>query len=57
MELKDIYNELIKKAAKNAEKIVMSFSVPHHALKVPIANDYVMYNSYANHGELINAKL
>lgn len=56
-QLNEIYNELIKKAAKNAEKIFMSFSIPVHAVKAPIANDYILYNSYANHGELINAKL
>jgi hypothetical protein len=56
-ELKEIYNALIKKAAKNAETIMMSMSVPVHAIKAPIANDYVKYNSYANHGELVNAKL
>lgn len=35
----------------------MSFNVPVHAIKAPIANDYLLYNSYANHGELVNAKL
>jgi len=35
----------------------MSFNIPVHAIKAPIANDYILYNSYANHGELINAKL
>jgi hypothetical protein len=52
-----VYTQLIKKAAKNAEKVFMSFSIPYHAIKAPIANDYVEYNSYANEGELINAKL
>ena len=49
-ELKDVYNQLIKKAAKNAMNVVMSFNVPVHAIKAPIANDYLKYNSYANHG-------
>jgi hypothetical protein len=35
----------------------MSFSIPVHAIKAPIANDYIKYNSYANYGELKNAKL
>lgn len=48
---------MIKKAAKNAMNVVMSFNVPVHAIKAPIANDYLKYNSYANHGELVNAKL
>ena len=56
-EVQSLYTELIKKAAKNAEKIIMSLNIPVHAIKVPIANDYVKYNSYANQGELINAKL
>ena len=49
-ELKEIYNALIKKAAKNAKKVFMSFNVPVHAIKAPIANDYIKYNSYANYG-------
>lgn len=56
-EVESVYTQLIKKAAKNAEKVFMSFSIPVHAIKAPIANDYVKYNSYANEGELINAKL
>ena len=56
-ELNEVYSQLIKKAAKNAEKIFMSFSVPVHAIRAPIANDYVLYNSYDNQGELKNAKL
>jgi hypothetical protein len=28
-----------------------------HALRVPIAKDYVKYNSYANLGEVVDAKL
>jgi hypothetical protein len=35
----------------------MSFNIPVHAIKAPIANDYIKYNSYANYGELKNAKL
>ena len=56
-ELKDIYTELIKKAALNAMDVVMSMNVPVHAIKAPIANDYVKYNEYANHGELVDARL
>lgn len=56
-EVQGVYSELTKKAAKNAEKVFMSFNVPVHAIKAPIANDYVSYNSYANEGELVNAKL
>lgn len=55
--MKEVYNELIKKAAINAMKVIMSFNVPVYAIKAPIANDYLRYNSYANHGELVNAKL
>lgn len=56
-DLKEVYNQLIKKAANNALDIVMSFNVPVHAIKAPIANNYLRYNSYANNGELVNAKL
>jgi hypothetical protein len=55
--LKDDYNALIKLAAKDIEKVYLSFNVPEHALKIPIAKDYVKYNSYANYGEVVNAKL
>jgi len=41
---------LIKVAAKDIDAIVHSLNVPVHALKVPIAKDYVAYNSYANQG-------
>ena len=35
----------------------MSFNVPTHGIYVPIAKDYVKYNSYENRGELVDAKL
>ena len=56
-ELKNHYNELIKKAAKDIDVIVDSLNIPVHSLKVPIAKDYVKYNSYPNYGEVVNAKL
>ena len=56
-ELKDHYNVLIKKAAKDIDVIIESLNIPVHALKVPIAKDYIKYNSYANYGEVVNAKL
>jgi acyl-CoA oxidase len=55
--LKENYNELIKKAAKDIDVIVNSLNIPVHALKIPIAKDYIKYNSYANYGEVVNAKL
>lgn len=55
--LKEIYNNQIKLAAKDIDVIVESLNIPVHALKVPIAKDYVKYNSYANLGEVVNAKL
>ena len=56
-ELESVYRKLIKKVAKKAEKVFMSFSILVDAIKAPFANDYVKYNSYTNEGELINAKL
>ena len=56
-ELKNHYNELIKKAAKDINVIVDSLNIPVHSLQVPIAKDYVKYNSYPNYGEVVNAKL
>lgn len=56
-ELRLTYNELIKACNKNVDVIIASFNVPVHALKIPIAKDYVKYNSYANYGEVVNAKL
>ena len=56
-ELKNHYNELIKKAAKDIDVVVDSLNIPVHSLKVPIAKDYVKYNSYPNYGEVVNAKL
>jgi p-aminobenzoyl-glutamate transporter AbgT len=55
--LKDIFNDLIKVASKDIDVIVESLNIPVHALKVPIAKDYVKFNSYANLGEVVNAKL
>ena len=56
-ELRHQYNELIKVAAKDVDVVVDSLSVPGDSLKIPIAKDYVKYNSYANYGEVVNAKL
>ena len=49
-ELKNHYNELIKRSAKDIDVIIDSLNIPVHALKVPIAKDYVKYNSYPNYG-------
>jgi len=49
-ELKTLYNDLIKVAAKDVNVIVDSLNVPVHALTVPISKDYVKFNSYANYG-------
>lgn len=51
------YNALIWEAAKDVDAIVSSLNTPVHAIKAPIANDYVRYNSYANFGEVVGAKL
>ena len=51
------YNDLIKVAANDINMIVDSLNIPVHALKVPIAKDYIKYNSYPNYGEVVNAKL
>lgn len=56
-EFKNIYNDLIKVAAKDINVIVDSLNIPVHALRVPIAKDYIKYNSYPNLGEVVNAKL
>lgn len=56
-ELKSIYNELIKTAGKDIDVIVDSLNIPVHALRAPIAKDYIGYNSYANLGEVVGAKL
>ena len=56
-QFKNIYNELIKVAAKDINVIVDSLNIPVEALKVPIAKDYIKYNSYKNLGEVVNAKL
>lgn len=52
-----MYNDLIKVAAKDVDLIVNSLNIPVHALKVPIAKDYIAFNSYANLGEVVGAKL
>jgi hypothetical protein len=44
-------------AAKDINVIVGSLNIPVHALKVPIAKDYIAFNSYKNLGEVVNAKL
>lgn len=44
-------------AAKDIDKIIESLNIPVHALKIPIAKDYVQFNSYANYGEVTNSKL
>ncbi len=54
---KNLYNDLIKVAAKDINVIIESLNIPVHALKVPIAKDYIQYNSYKNEGEVLNAKL
>ena len=56
-ELKNLYNDLIKVAAKDINAIIESLNIPVHAMKVPIAKDYIKYNSYKNEGEVLNAKL
>jgi len=48
---------MIKVAAKDVDKVYLSMNVPASSITAPIANDYVKYNSYANHGEVINAKM
>jgi acyl-CoA oxidase len=55
--MKDLFNEQVKVAARDIDVVVESLNIPVHALKVPIAKDYVKYNSYANLGEVVNAKL
>ncbi len=56
-DLRHMYNDLIKVAAKDIDLIVNSLNIPVHALKVPIAKDYIAFNSYANLGEVVGAKL
>lgn len=47
-ELKEHYNELIKVASQDVDVIVDSLNIPVHGLRIPIAKDYVGYNSYKN---------
>ncbi len=56
-EIKELYNSLIKVASKDIDLIVESLNIPVKSLKIPIAKDYVAYNSYANLGEVRNSKL
>lgn len=51
-QLKGLYNDLIKTAAKDVDVIVDSLNIPEHAVRVPIAKDYVGYNAFANKGEV-----
>lgn len=55
--MKLLFNEQVKKASVHINAVVDSLNIPVHALRVPIAKDYVKYNSYANYGEVVNAKL
>jgi hypothetical protein len=55
--MKLLYNEQVKAAGKDIDTVVESLNIPVHALRVPIAKDYVKYNSYANLGEVVDAKL
>lgn len=56
-ELREHYNALIKKAAKDIDVVIDSLNIPVHALQVPAAKDYIKYNSYPNYGEVVGAKL
>ena len=56
-EFRLIYNDKIKEAANDVDKIVNSLNVPKHAIFAPIANDYVKYNDQPYYGEVINAKM
>lgn len=55
--MKEIFNEQVKVCANDINVVIESLNIPTHALKVPIAKDYVLYNSYPNLGEVVNAKL
>jgi hypothetical protein len=52
-----LFSEQVKKASLHIDTVVDSLNIPLHALRVPIAKDYVQFNSYPNYGEVLNAKL
>lgn len=57
IDIREMFRELVRTAAKDISKIIENFNIPIHALHVPIVSDYVAYNKEPHQGEVINARL